>query len=198
MSNPTPSTADRGAFGRFDVHPPRRLRRRAATAGLVGLGYAAAVAISSWALPGDRNQPIHIQAGEGNYDPASGVSVLTGAVQVDQGTLRLRAATVTLSNGDDGELERIVADGTSEQPATFRQRLNADEPPVNARAQRIDYAVTEQRIELKGSAFLSQSDREFSGEVIFWDIEQGRVDARSDAPGGVRLKWQPPPQQNAD
>ena len=124
--------------------------------------------------------------------------MLTGAVQVDQGTLRLRAATVTLSNGDDGELERIVADGTSEQPATFRQRLNADEPPVNARAQRIDYAVTEQRIELKGSAFLSQSDREFSGEVIFWDIEQGRVDARSDAPGGVRLKWQPPPQQNAD
>ena len=157
---------------------------------------ATTLALSAWAVSSDREQPLHIQAGEGNYDSASGVFVLTGSVQVDQGTLRVRAATVTLSNGDDGELEHIVAEGTAEQPATFEQRLNADEPPVSARARRIDYAIREQRIELNGSAFLAQSDREFSGEVIFWDIEKGRVDAHSDEPGGVKLKWQPAPKQS--
>ena len=156
----------------------------------------ALLALGARASPNDSEQPIHVQADEGNYDPASGTSVLTGAVQVDQGTLRLRAATVTLANGEDGELLHIVAEGTAEQPATFHQRLKPDEPPVHARALRIGYAVRERRLELNGSAFLAQHDREFEGEIIFWNVDEGSVDARSNEPGGVRLKWQPPRAQN--
>lgn len=176
----------------------RRLRRPARRAPAIAAASALALAIGAWAVTNDRDQPIHIQADEGNYDPASGVSVLTGGVQIDQGTLRLEAATVTLSNATDGTVQRIVAEGTPQQPATFRQRLQADQPVVSAHARRIDYSVAEQHIELLGSAYLSQQDREFAGEVIFWDIEKGRVDARSDEPGGVRLKWRPTPKPSTD
>lgn len=189
MSIPTASNADR---------TDRKARRRLCATTALGRLAIAILAIGAWAVPSDSEQPIHIQADEGNYDPASGTSVLTGAVQVDQGTLRLRAATVTLSNGEDGELLQIVAEGTDDEPATFHQRLKVGEPPVSARALRIGYAVREGLVELNGSAFLAQNDREFSGETIFWNIDEGSVDARSDEPGGVRLKWQPTPKQNAD
>lgn len=185
MSIPTDSRADELAS-----HRPIS----ATALGLVAIALLAAGA----AAPSDSEQPIHVQADEGNYDPASGTSVLTGAVQVQQGTLRLRAATVTLANGEDGELLHIVAEGTDGEPATFHQRLNADEPPVYAHALRIGYAVRERRLELRGSAFLSQRDREFEGAVIFWNVDEGSVDARANEPGGVRLKWQPPQTQNAD
>ena len=141
-------------------------------------------------LPEDREQPILVEADEGVYEPERGVSVLTGSVRVDQGTLRLQADTVTLINADR-QLARIVAEGAPEQPATLRQRVHPAEPFVTARAARIDYAVAEQRIELSGSAFLRRGERELEGDVIRYDLNDGRVDARSEQPGGVRMKWQP-------
>ena len=164
--------------------------RRAGVASVLMLA-----ALFALALPEDREQPIEIQADEGSFDPDRGVSVLAGSVLLNQGTLRVSASRVTISNRG-GQLDRIVAEGEADAPATFRQRLSVGEPFVNAHARRIDYAIAEQRIELKGGAFLSQDDREFSGEEIFWNIEEGRVDARSGQPGGVRLKWQPEPAAN--
>lgn len=142
-------------------------------------------------LPGDSEQPIEIQADEGRYDP-DGTSVLTGTVQVEQGTLRLQAHRVTISTRDK-RMHRIVAEGQPGVPVRFRQRLSLDEPVANGRANRSNYAVAEQRLELQGDAFLSVGEREFVGDRIFWDIKNGRVNARSDAPGGVRMKWQPEP-----
>ena len=160
-------------------------------------GAATALAAASFALPEDRQQPIQIQADESSFDAESGVSTLTGAVQIDQGTLRIMAETVTVTD-DNGRLVRIVAQGEPASPATYRQRLNVGEPLVYAEAQEIDYAVGEERIELRGQALLTQADREFAGEAIFYDIKEGRVTARSEQPGGVRFKWQPKPPATAD
>ena len=155
-------------------------------AALLGL-----VAAASWGLPQDREQPVEIRADEGIIDHDAGVHVLTGAVQIDQGTLRVRAATVTASIAGD-RLARFVAEGQPGQPATFRQRLKPDEPFVQARAERIDYAAAQERLELRGDAVLSLGEREFASEVILWDLREGRVHARSEQPGGVRLKLPAP------
>ena len=162
----------------------------------------AALALALWALaaaglPEDRDQPVVVEADDGIYEPQRGVSVLTGSVRVDQGTLRMQAQTVTLFNADR-RLARIVAEGRPDEPATLRQRVHPDEPIVTARAGRIDYAVAEQRIELSGGAFMRRGDRELSGDVIRYDLKDGRVDARSDQPGGVRMKWQPEIGRSAD
>ena len=164
----------------------------------MSLALLALAAGNAFGLPEDQEQPILVEADEGVYEPERGVSVLTGSVQVDQGTLRLQADTVTLVNSDDRHLARIVAEGEPERPATLRQRVHADEPFVTARASRIDYAVAEQRIELHGSAFLRRGERELEGDVIRYDLKDGRVDAHSDQPGGVRMKWQPERGNSAD
>ena len=150
------------------------------------------VASLSFALPEDRQQPVHIQADESSFDTETGISTLTGAVQIDQGTLRIQAESVTVAD-DNGRLVRIVAEGEPGNPATYRQRLNVGEPVVYAEAQRIDYRVEQERIEFRGAAHLTQADREFAGEAISYNINEGRVTARSERPGGVRFKWQPAP-----
>lgn len=142
------------------------------------------------AQPHDNEQPIHIEADEGMFDP-DGVSVLTGAVALRQGSLHLNAHRMTLT-AKDRRLHRIVAVGNDAAPATFRQQPQlADQPPVHARAARIDYAVAAQRIELRGNAFVAQADQEIAADAIDWNIDAGRVEARSSEPGGVKLKWHP-------
>ena len=154
------------------------------------LALALLMALPALALPEDSEQPIHIQADEGSFHPQGGVSVLTGSVRLQQGTLRVEAHNVTIESRQQ-RIERIVAEGSPDSPATFRQRINAGEPVVNAKAQRIDYMVVEERLRLSGDAHVVGNHREVSGAVILWDIKAGRVDASSEQPGGVRLKWQP-------
>lgn len=141
------------------------------------------------ALPEDGEQPIHIEADEGTFNP-DGESVLTGAVALRQGTLRLAAHRMTLT-ARNRRLNRVVALGREGAPAMFRQQPRAGEGVVDARARRIDYAVAEQRIVLTGDALVVQADQEISADVIDWNIDAGRVQARSNEPGGVKLKWQP-------
>ena len=159
--------------------------------GFVGAVCVLAAALS-FALPEDRQQPIRIQADESSFDAETGTSILIGAVQIDQGTLRIQAESVTITD-DNGHPVRIVAEGQPGNPATYRQRLNVGESEVYAEAQRIDYAIAQEHIELRGAAHLTQADREFAGEAISYDIKEGRVTARSEQPGGVRFQWQPEP-----
>lgn len=151
---------------------------------------AAVLAAPVPAAPADSEQPIHIEADEGVFDP-DGVSVLAGSVALRQGSLHLNAHRMKLSAAD-GQLHRIVAIGNDEAPAAFRQQPSSSEPVVHARAKRIDYAVAEQRITLEGDAFVAQADQEIAAEAIDWNLEAQRVEARSSEPGRVRLKWQPP------
>ena len=180
--------SQRGLLRRED-EPSARAARDARRAAAWALALAAAAA---FALPEDQEQPIRIQADRSESDARSGVAVLTGDVRVEQGTLRIEAERVTVTDRD-GRLARVVAEGSADEPATFRQRLEAGEPIARARAARIDYQVAEQRIELEGGALLTQGEREFAGEVIVYDIAQGRVDARAERAGGVRVEWRPAP-----
>lgn len=154
------------------------------------LALALGAALPALPLPEDSEQPIHIQADEGSFRQQGGVSVLTGSVKLEQGTLRVEAHSVTIESRQQ-RIERIVAEGRPDAPATFRQRISPGEPFVNAKAQRIDYMVAEERLRLSGDAQVVGNQREVSGAVILWDIKAGRVDASSEQPGGVRLKWQP-------
>ena len=159
-------------------------------AGVVALAWVLAATVQG--LPEDREQPIEIRADQARSEP-DGTSVLTGAVQIDQGTLSLAAERVTVATRDK-RLHKIVAEGDSDEPVRFRQQIEADEPFANGYANHIDYAVTEQRLALRGDAFLSVGDREFEGDLITWNIEDGRVDAQSDNPRRTTLKWQPKPE----
>lgn len=160
---------------------------------LLALLAALAMAPTATALPEDAGKPIHIRGDNAEFDQNNGLLIYTGAVRIDQGTLRVTADRMVVEYRDD-QVVKITAEG---KPASYQQQLEADEGLVNADAKTIVYHTTAEKVDLIGDAFLTQEGNEFQGSVIRYNIRKGRVDAesRSDAP--VRMMLQPAPVERA-
>ena len=77
---------------------------------------------TSSAAPGDKDQPINIEADWAEADDARRITVYKGRVVVEQGTLRITGDVVTMYYDTSRELSKLVATG---RPARFRQREDA-------------------------------------------------------------------------
>lgn len=153
---------------------------------------SSALAVPALALPEDRDQPIEIRAEQVEFDDESGIAVYEGAVQLDQGTLRVLAHRLTIHTRDQS-VTRIVAEGIPNgEPARYRQIPEVDAAPIEAHARTITYLAAEQRVELEGSAHLRQQDDTFAGDRIAYDIRDRRI-AASGGRGGepVTMTIQP-------
>ncbi len=150
---------------------------------LVGL-----LAANSHALPEDADKPITIRADSMQGDQRNNRAIYTGAVQVDQGTLRVNADRMVVEV-ENQKVTKITFNGA---PARYQQQLNADEDQVRARASTIVYYTQSERLDLKGDAYLTQEGNEVTGELIEYDIVAGKVNASSTPEEGpIRMILQP-------
>ncbi|MCY3818337.1 MAG: lipopolysaccharide transport periplasmic protein LptA [Gammaproteobacteria bacterium] len=155
------------------------------------------------ALPDDADEPIHFRADnvEGDLlvgglssstaDGASADSpakrvVATGSVQIGQGSMRLTADRVVI----ESEGDRITLMDARGDPAHYRQQAGPGAGFIEARASNIVYRPADARIELIGRAFLTRDSDEFRGDVITYDIRQGKVVATGEHEG-VEMIIQP-------
>ncbi len=159
---------------------------RAATACLVLCNML--IAQSVQALPEDADQPIHIRADNVEYDQNGNRVIYRGAVQVDQGTLRVTAETLTIDLQDGKKVVRITAEDT---PAHYQQQIEEGKELVRARALTIIYHTQDERVDLKGEANLEQEGSTLTGDLIVYDIVAGRVDATAEREEPVRMVLQP-------
>lgn len=134
------------------------------------------------ALPEDSQQPIRIQANSATLDERRNTAVYTGNVVITQGSMTLTGNRVTLHTDSNGELDRLVSEGG---PATYQQTPRANQAPVKARADRIEYQAASERILLNGQAWLEQQGNTFSGQSIRYDIRQQLVNAGRDTGTGA-------------
>lgn len=139
------------------------------------------------ALPEDADQPINIQADTGQINQAQNTAIYTGNVQVDQGTLRVRADRMQV----DYQNQKVVSITFTGSPATYQQQLEGNAGPVRANADTITYYTRNERLFLNGNAFLEQEGNEIRGNEIRYDIVAGRIDAESRADQKVRMTLQP-------
>ena len=139
-----------------------------------------------WAAPEDADQPINIRADSAELDEAKGLAIYRGSVQLDQGTLRVTADTMTIELADQ-KVVRITAEGNL---ARYQQQLNQDQKTVIANAETIVYHTQAERVELIGQAHLTQNDNEFRGALIEYDMRAGKVNA-SASEGRVQMILSP-------
>jgi lipopolysaccharide export system protein LptA len=139
------------------------------------------------ALPEDADQPIHIRADRAQVDRNAQTIVYRGSVQVDQGTLQVRADEMIIEYQDQ-KVVRITALG---EPARYQQELEQEQGQVRADARRIVYHIQQEQLRLEGDAFLTQGGNEIFGDLIRYDIVAGRVDAEAGEEGPVRVTVQP-------
>jgi lipopolysaccharide export system protein LptA len=147
------------------------------------------------ALPDDRSQPIHISADKALRDEKQGVTIYSGNVQMNQGSMHIEADTLTIYH-IEAEADKIVAKG---RPAKMRQRPDLEKGPVHARALVIEYYQREEKVHLQDEARIEQDGAIVTGDSIDYFIAQELVKADSDgAREGNRVQVVIPPSVQQD
>jgi lipopolysaccharide export system protein LptA len=150
---------------------------------------------ASWALSSDRDQPMAIEADRVELDDGAGVSEYRGNVKVTQGTLVLTGDSMTVYNKGD-KVEKVIMLG---KPATYRQRPDNKDKDVRAKALRMEYYTTPERIILLREAEVEQEGDRLRSERIEYDVAKDKVNAGTNDPKGrVRIVIQPRSEKNQE
>ena len=155
---------------------------------------AAGLVSSAWALQTDREQQIEVHADQFNGDEVKQTAVYSGAVVVDQGSMRLTGDVLELRITPKG-YRRATITGA---PAKFRQQRDPDaKNPVDewmhAEAKRIVYDEETDTVTLTGTARLSRSENGVEkdmtqGERIVYDMRNARSVVEGALEGGRRQR----------
>lgn len=162
-------------------------------------------AVPAWAEKADRQQPLTIEADQtSTVDLARRVLVFNGKVVLTQGSLRIQAERMEVSDVGDGH-RTAQAKGLADQPAQFREKRDGVDEHVEGRAELIEYDSREALIRLSGKAVVrrlrgTQLADEIQGETIVWNgarevfsvLPAGRTGAEG-ASARVRGVFTPPP-----
>lgn len=144
----------------------------------------------AFALPEDREKPIHLEADRAQLDQKTGVSIYEGNVVITQGSMRLAADTATVYV-KDGTFQRMEATG---KPSTFRYKPAADQEEIHGVGQRVEYDATTALVVVSNNAKFTQGKDVFTGDQIEYDLNEDLVRARSTTAGGrVQFTIQPQP-----
>ncbi len=135
-----------------------------------------AVCNTGLALPEDREQPIEINADRAVRNDKTGVTEFIGNAQLSQGSLSIAADSITI-NYDDAGMQNILAVG---EPAILHQIPNPDQGLVTAKANRIEYSVGDEIINLKDQASIDQDGSVITSDLIRYDINQSMAEASGD------------------
>jgi lipopolysaccharide export system protein LptA len=134
------------------------------------------LAPAALSLPEDRTQAIVINADQALRDEKQGLTVYSGNVQLDQGTLHIAADRITIYRiVEDGD--KIVAEG---KPARMQQIPNVGEELMHAKAGKIEYYKAEERVLLKQDAQIEQGGSIVTGQTIEYFVSEQLVKAKSD------------------
>jgi lipopolysaccharide export system protein LptA len=127
-----------------------------------------------FALSTDREQPITIEADQGQIDDAQGVAIYEGNVIINQGTIRITAAKVTLNYSEQQDIEKVVAVGS---PARFRQLPDNKDEYLQASALQMEYFADQDMLQLTQEARVWQAKDVVTGQKITYDTRAGIIRA---------------------
>ncbi len=155
-------------------------------------------AAAAFALESDRKQPIEISADQAELDEAKGEAHYNGNVVLTQGSLLIKADTLTIKADEKNQIQRVTAVG---KPAEFNQTPEEGKPPVVAKAKLIDYYVADEKLVLQQEAIVVQNESTFQGSQIQYDIRNHRMQASSAGTqknNGERVKMILPPSSSPE
>lgn len=132
-----------------------------------------------YGLTSDRDQPISIEADSAFVDDANGVTIYEGNALITQGTLHIAADKVKVIMSESEVIE-IIASMTprSKGLAHYEQVPEENDALVSADARIITYFIQEEKLHLAGKAHLQQTQNEFAGELLYYNMTTGVVDLK--------------------
>ena len=128
-------------------------------------------------------QIIDVKAQSLLVDEKNGISKYKGNVQFTKDTLVIKADSITLYFNKE-KLTKALIYGS---PADVQHQPD-NEDKVHSQANSMEFFVTEDRLILKGQAFVDQGERHFSGEYIEYDTRQQTIIAAGNQKDSVSTK----------
>ena len=141
-----------------------------------------------FAMPGDRDKPIEIEAESVVVDESTGFNQFMGDAVVTQGSLVLSAELIEVQTSDEG-VRSMVAKGSQQKPAKYTQSQPNQARFIEASAIEITYDVEKGIVFLIGDAHLVQGFDSFSGENLEYDIDNDKVVVKGSEDGVKRVKF---------
>ncbi len=137
-----------------------------------------------YALSGDRQQPIHIDADRMVAEKPKGFSHYIGNVHITQGSLKIDADEVYIYLVD-GLLNKLIIIGS---PAKLQQIPDNSAEVVYSQALRMEYFASTDQLFLMKDAEVWQGGSRFSGEHIEYDTRNSRISANSEGKKSGRVR----------
>lgn len=131
-------------------------------------------ASSAFAIPSDRNQPISLVADRATFNEKTGITTYSGNVIIEQGTMRLQAASIVANLNQKKQISSITASGS---PARFQQQLDANKGLAKGQAQKIVYNAETGIITMSGGALLEQDGASIRGNTLKYSMNKGDIEA---------------------
>jgi lipopolysaccharide export system protein LptA len=128
-----------------------------------------------FALSSDGQQPIQVEADNLEMRDQENISIYTGNVRLNQGSLEFRCERLTLHFDDQNALSLMEMTGT---PATFRQ-LDDGQQELNGKARQMQYRQSESILILTGNARFSHKGDTIESNLIQINTENESIQAGS-------------------
>jgi lipopolysaccharide export system protein LptA len=142
------------------------------------------------ALESDRQQPLEVYADGTDGSLGDGVTVLSGRVEIRQGTLHVQAQEARVEKAE-GKVSTIILIG---EPARLEQEIE-EQGLVQAEARTITYRVSAGKVELSGAADVTHPQYQISGEQLTYDLDkqhfEGSGGVSEDGDGRIRIQLEP-------
>jgi len=136
------------------------------------------LAIPAAAEKADREKPIRYSANSLDGNETEQSLLLSGKVEVVQGTIVLKADRVVLKQQADGTYN-VSATG---KPVTFRQKMDNSEEFVDAQALRIEYLGSKDLVELYEQGWIKRGRDELRGNFLTYNSSNGAFAGRGTWP----------------
>ena len=138
---------------------------------IVGLCCAS---VSAFALQSDRNQAISLLADRATYNDKTGVTTYSGNVVIEQGSMKVYAASIVAQLNKNKQISTITATGS---PAKFQQQLESNKGVARGEAQKIIYNAETGLINLIGNAYLYQDGASIRSSTLKYSMNKGDIEA---------------------
>ena len=127
-----------------------------------------------YAIPSDRQQPLSLVADRATFNEKSGVTTYSGNVIIEQGTMKVQAASLVANLNANKQISVITAIGGH---AKFQQKLDSAKGLAKGQAQKIVYNAETGIITLSGNALLEQNGSSIRGATLKYSMNKGDIEA---------------------
>lgn len=153
---------------------------------VLGVGLSA-ISVFAYALPSDRNQPISLVADRATYNDKTGITTYIGNVVIEQGTMKLNAASIVANLNANKQISTVTATGG---PAKFQQQLDTNRGIARGEAQKIIYNAETGILNLSGNAYLYQNGASIRGNTLKYSMNKGDIEVSGSGEVGPKGRIQ--------